>query len=271
MKRLFFTTCLTLLSLNAFAADPITLAVNEGVSYHSTVLEIRDKYKDLTTLLSKALNREVKIVPVDYYDKLRKGLDEQKYDLAMVHPAHVSLASLESGKYRLLALTKGYTDYRAHFLVPGNSAIKSLADLKGKRIVTPDQDSITAVIARATMRDAGIKGENSEIKTVKFQDAVPYFLSNGYADVGVVGSAAVAREWQAKGGKVFYESKPVPIKHIIASSRLSGEEVDKIRTALVGLENNEPGQKILKQIGQKGFTPSDEKQLAGFGRWLTGA
>src|SRR2546428_1083914 len=128
------------------AQAELILAVNEGVTYYVTPSEIREKYKDLADLLGKQLKTTVKIVPVDQYPVLRKGLDEQRYDLAFVHPAHHSLVSLRDGKYRLVALTKGYTDYKARFFIRKDASIKRASDIKGSRIVMPDPDSITAVI-----------------------------------------------------------------------------------------------------------------------------
>src|SRR5215813_3410205 len=114
MKRL----ALVLASLGAalLTAGPargeITLAVNEGVTYYVTPSEIREKYRELSDLLGKQLKTTVKVVPVDQYPVLRKGLDEQQYELAFVHPAHHSLMSIRDGKYRLVVLTKGFTEYK---------------------------------------------------------------------------------------------------------------------------------------------------------------
>ncbi|HYQ95143.1 MAG TPA: PhnD/SsuA/transferrin family substrate-binding protein, partial [Burkholderiales bacterium] len=138
------------------AQGELTLAVNEGVTYYVTPTEIREKYKDLADLIGRHLKTTVRIVPVDQYPVLRKGLDEQQYDLAFVHPAHHSLLSLRDGKYQLVVLTKGYTEYKARFLVSKDAQMKQPADMKGKRFGMPDPDSITAVITRATMRDLGI-------------------------------------------------------------------------------------------------------------------
>src|SRR6266513_3851794 len=91
----------------------LVLAVNEGVTYYVTPTEIREKYKDLADLLGRQLKVTIKVVPVDQYPVLRKGLDEQQYDLAFVHPAHHSLVSLRDGKYQLVALTKGYTERKS--------------------------------------------------------------------------------------------------------------------------------------------------------------
>ena len=257
-----------LLLTGAPARGELTLAVNEGVTYYVTPQEIRQRYKDLAVLLGETLRTTVKVVPVDQYPVLRKGLDEQQYDLAFVHPAHHSLVSLRDGKYRLVALTKGYTDYKARFFIRKDASIKRASDIKGSRIVMPDPDSITAVITRATLRDLGVDATKAEIRTTRYQDAVPFFVENGFSDVGVTGSAAVAKQWQEKGGVVLIESKPVPIKHMIASSRMSEKDVRKVRELMLSLDKTDAGRKILENIGYKGYEIGDEQQLGALTKWL---
>ena len=250
------------------ARAELTLAVNEGVTYYVTPMEIREKYKDLADLIGRHLKTTVRVVPVDQYPVLRKGLDEQQYDLAFVHPAHHSLLSLRDGKYRLVVLTKGYTEYKARFLVSKDAQMKQPADMKGKRFGMPDPDSITAVITRATMRDLGIDSTKAEIRTTRYQDAVPFFVENGFSDVGVSASGAVIKQWQEKGGAVLFESKAVPIKHMIASTKMSDTDVEKVRALMLGLDKSDAGQKILAKIGYKGYESGDPQQLAVLAKWL---
>ena len=250
------------------AQAELILAVNEGVTYYVTPFEIREKYKDLADLLGKTLTTTVKVVPVDQYPVLRKGLDEQQYDLAFVHPAHHSLVSLRDGKYRLVVLTTGYTDYKARFFVKGDAKMKQPADMKGKSFGMPDPDSITAVITRATMRDLGIDAAKADIRTTRYQDAVPFFVENGFSDVGITGSSAVVKQWQEKGGAVLYESKAVPIKHMIASTKMRDMEVKTVRAVMLGLDKSDAGQKILAKIGYKGYESGDPQQLAVLTKWL---
>jgi phosphonate transport system substrate-binding protein len=256
------------LALAAPARAEITLAINEGVTYYVTPTEIREKYHDLSELLGKQLKTTVKVVPVDQYPVLRKGLDEQQYDLAFVHPAHHALISIRDGKYRLVVLTKGYTEYKARFFVRKDAPFKQAGDMKGKRFGMPDPDSITAVITRATLRDLGIDAATAEIRTTRYQDAVPFFVENGFSDVGVTGSGAVAKEWQEKGGAVLLESKPVPIKQMIASTKMSDADVEKVRAVMLQLDKSEAGQKILAKIGYKGYESGDAQQLATLTKWL---
>ncbi len=250
------------------AQAELVLAVNEGVTYYVTPTEIREKYKDLADLIGRHLKTTVRIVPVDQYPVLRKGLDEQQYDLAFVHPAHHSLLSLRDGKYQLLVLTKGYTEYKARFLVSKDAQMKQPADMKGKRFGMPDPDSITAVITRATMRDLGIDSAKAEIRTTRYQDAVPFFVENGFSDVGVSASGPVIKQWQEKGGAVLFESKAVPIKHMIASTKMSDTEMEKVRALMLGLDKSDAGQKILAKIGYKGYESGDPQQLAVLAKWL---
>src|SRR5712692_1656715 len=250
------------------ARAELILAVNEGVTYYVTPMEIREKYKDLADFIGRQLKTTVKVLPVDQYPVLRKGLDEQQYDLAFVHPAHHSFLSLRDGKYQLVVLTKGYTDYKARFLVSRDAQMKQPADMKGKRFGMPDPDSITAVITRATMRVLGIDSAQAEIRTTRYQDAVPFFVDNGFSDVGITGSSAVVKQWQEKGGAVLLESKPVPIKHMIASTKLSEQDVQKVRAVMLGLDKSEAGQKILDKLGYKGYESGDPQQLAMLTKWL---
>ena len=260
------------LTIGLLTASPalgeLTVAVNEGVTYYVTPTEIREKYKDLADLIGRHLKTTVRIVPVDQYPVLRKGLDEQQYDLAFVHPAHHSLLSLRDGKYQLVVLTKGYTEYKARFLVSKDAQMKQPADMKGKRFGMPDPDSITAVITRATMRDLGIDSAKAEIRTTRYQDAVPFFVENGFSDVGVSASGPVIKQWQEKGGAVLFESKAVPIKHMIASTKMSDTDMEKVRALMLGLDKSDAGQKILAKIGYKGYESGDPQQLAVLAKWL---
>jgi ABC-type phosphate/phosphonate transport system substrate-binding protein len=270
MKRLagMFAAIIAALVTATPARADITLAVNEGVTYYVTPTEIRDKYKELADLLGKQLKTTVRVVPVDQYPVLRKGLDEQQYELAFVHPAHHSLMSIRDGKYRLVVLTKGFTDYKARFFVAKDTHLKQPGDMKGKRFGMPDPDSITAVITRATMRDLGIDTGTAEIRTTRYQDAVPFFVENGFSDVGVTASGAVVKQWQEKGGSVVLESKPVPIKHMIASTKMSDADIEKVRTVMLNLDKTEHGQKILAKLGYKGYEAGDPQQLATLTKWL---
>ena len=98
-------------------AQALVFAVNEGVSYRVSNDEIGARYAAIATDLSKLLNQPVRVEPVGDYPTLRKGLANKAYDLALVHPAHISIGAIKSSGYQLVVVTKGFQDYTARFLV----------------------------------------------------------------------------------------------------------------------------------------------------------
>jgi phosphonate transport system substrate-binding protein len=250
-------------------ADDLVLAVNEGVTYHVTPQETRDKYKVLADLIGKELKRTVRVQPVEDYARLQQSLDKGEFDLAFVHPAHHAMISERDKKYKLVALTRGFTEYKAFFLIKKDSPLKRPEDLREmKRIGTPDPDSITAVITRAQLRDIGVNPAKIQFQTTRYQDAVPFMVENNFVDAGTVGSAAVAKAWREKGGRILLESKPVPIKHFIASTKMSDGDIEKVRNVLLTLDQSTAGKAVLERIGFKGFVQGDEKELAVTAKWL---
>lgn len=251
--------------------NELVFAVTEGVTYQATPKEIRDKFAPLADAIGRAAGRKVRTVIVPAYDDLRAGLAKQEYDVAFVHPAHVSLAAIRKAQYKALAWTAGYTDYTVSVLMPAGAALKTLPDLAGKTLVTPDPDSITAVMVRAMFR--GEKLATSEgrepspgavrIISTRYQDAVPFYLENGFAQAGATAANAVVKAWTEKGGKVLVRSRAVPIKQVIASARLSADEQQKIRDALLGLRDAKGGREALESVGYRGFAaPSPETEAA---------
>jgi len=258
-----------LLAVSATCSQALTFAVNEGVTYRVGNDEIKAKYAAIAGDLSKLLKQPVNIEPVADYPTLRRGLASHQYDLAMVHPAHVSIEAMKKSGYHLVAVTKGYTQYTANFLVKADSGLKDLNDLKSLSLGLPDEDSITSWMVRATLRDAMGDGA-SQIKLVytRYQDAVPFFVENNLTKSGSTASNAIVKAWEAKGGKVLAKSRPVPIKHIIASPGVTPAQFEQIKQYLLTLDATDEGKKKLEPTKYQGFAPYAEADMLSIGAWL---
>ncbi len=256
LSRWFGSALLLTLALAAPAAGAadFVLSITEGITYYQNNKEIQGKFAPLADLISKAVKRPVRVVVVSSYNEVREGLDKQEFDLAFIHPAHVALAAIKSGKYRSVAWTTGFTDYTVMLLTNKDQPIAKLDDLRGRTIVSPDPDSITAWMLRAMLRDQKLKpGDDLKVITTRYQDAVPFYVTYGFAQVGATAAKSVAKDWTDKGGKVVLSSRPVPIKQWIVSSKVPADDVDKIRSALIGAAQNDAGKQALVTLGYKGF------------------
>ncbi|HOY37562.1 MAG TPA: PhnD/SsuA/transferrin family substrate-binding protein [Piscinibacter sp.] len=260
--------CAALMLLASPWANALVFAVNEGVTYRVPLEEVRGRYANIAADLSKLLKQPVTIEPVGDYNLLRRGLQSKAYDIAMIHPAHVSIQAIKGSGYKLVAVTKGYQKYTASFLVSADSTMSSLADLKGRKLGAPDEDSITSWMVRATLRDAKIEPGQIAITYTRYQDAVPFFVENKLTQSGATAANALVKAWQAKGGKILAQSKSVPIKHILASPNLGADQVEKIRDYLIGLDGSDEGKKKLEPTKYTGFEKYDEAKMLELGAWL---
>ncbi|HEU4457743.1 MAG TPA: PhnD/SsuA/transferrin family substrate-binding protein [Methylibium sp.] len=257
-----------ILALHASWAQALVFAVNEGVTYRVPPEQIAARYAAIAADLSKLLKQPVTVEPVGAYPTLRQGLAAKSYDIAMVHPAHLSIVAMKQSGYKLIAVTKGFQNYSANFLVKADSPLKTLNDLKDKRLGAPDEDSITSWMVRATLRDALGDAQLVKYSYTRYQDAVPFFVENNLTQAGATASGSVIKDWQAKGGRILAKSKPVPIKHLIAAPSLSAEQVAALRDYFVNLDASDEGKKKLEPIKLQGFAAYDEAALLQLGAWL---
>jgi phosphonate transport system substrate-binding protein len=257
------------LATSVAAAADFVFSITEGITYYQTNKEIQAKFAPLADLLSKALKRPVHMVIVSPYNEVREGLDRQEYDLSFIHPAQIALAAIKSGKYRSVAWTTGYTDYSVMLLANKDQPFTKLDDLRGHTIVSPDPDSITAWMLRAMLRDQKLKpGDDLKIITTRYQDAVPFYVQYGFAQVGATAAKAVAKEWTDKGGKVVFSSRPVPIKQWIVSTKVSADDLDKVRGVLLGIGQSDAGKQALTTLGYKGFVVTNHDDELKAIAWL---
>ena len=210
------TACLSLaavLTVTAAAQErELVFAVTEGVTYQATPKEIRDKFAPIADVIGKATGRRVRTVLVPAYDDLRAGLVKQEYHVAFVHPAHVSMAEIKAGRYKAIAWTAGFTDYTVALLMDAKQPLKTIDDLKGRTMVTPDPDSITTAMVRAMLRVSNLPittasptaaTQQQDPATVRliatrYQDAVPFYIENGFAQVGATAAKSVIRDGRTR-------------------------------------------------------------------------
>jgi ABC-type phosphate/phosphonate transport system substrate-binding protein len=253
----------------AVSAQALTLGVTEGVTYRATDAEIEAKFATLAKALSLATRQPVKIQVISSYNNLRDALKSGALDIAFIHPAHVSFEHIKTGAYKSVAWTTGFTDYKVSFLCKEPEPIKSWTTVTGKSLVTPDADSITAIMTRSMLRENKLNhATDVKLQVTRFQDAVPFYVDNGFAVYGATASGAVIKAWKDKGGKTCAQSRGMPIKHWVVSTKLDLETSTTVKETLLTMDQTETGKKTLATSGYKGFVASNEEIEKKLTNWL---
>ena len=266
MRWLFLITG-ALTSVSVWAAEaPILFGVNEGTSGVVGFSERQEKYQPLANYLSQALTREVRLESASDLKNLTRSMEASRYALVLIRPSHISAAAMRDQKYVLVVAAQG--DAVAHFIVHKDSPIKTPQDLAGKQLAMPDEIAYPTKIGQAMLRDAKLTPP-PKVRLFRVQEAVGYAVENKLIDAGVVISySKVWKNWEKSGHRAIWHSDKLPYWSIIGSPKLKPDQLTKIRTALIALEQNEAGKAILEKIGIKAFVPGNQQAYLNMLQWV---
>ena len=268
MTYLAKTVVVLISAASLLSAHALVLGVTEGVTYRATDAEIETKFTPIAKAISVATRQPVKIQVISSYNGLRDALKQGQLDIAFIHPAHVSFEAIKAGGYKSAAWTTGFTDYKVSFLCNESQPITAWSTLSGKAMVTPDADSITAVMTRAMLREKAVDARSVNIQITRFQDAIPFYVDNKFASYGATASGAVIKAWKDKGGKTCAQSRGMPIKHWLVSSKLDAASTAMVRESLLTMDQTDLGKKALTVSGYKGFVATDGTTEKTLTSWL---
>jgi ABC-type phosphate/phosphonate transport system substrate-binding protein len=246
----------------------LIFAINEGGSGNADAADILFRYQELGEVVEKALRVRVSIVNARNRDRLRENLKNHAYELLLSRPNDVPAEAVRDYGYQPVVTAK--EPYQTLFVVVKDSPIRTIADVKGKRILTPDQYSNMWRAANAMLRDNNIDMSREAVRAMRDQAAIGWSLENGFFDVGVINSASgVGRSWEKNGGRVIARSRDQINMPLIASPKLSAAQVERLRAAVVALASTDSGRAILKKIGlPAGFRETPREAFLEFLKWL---
>lgn len=126
----------------------------------------------------------------------------------LIGPAHVTASAILHA-YTLV----GTSGQQQTYALLVSDAIKDVAQLKGRRIYLPQQDSLRSYVAKGMLQESGIKlAQFGNVTYGNTSDGGLLAISLGMADV-TIAEEAQAREWIAKHpgkARVLKTTRPLP-------------------------------------------------------------
>jgi len=246
----------------------MVLAINEGGSGNLDAADTLFKYQEFGEVVEKALKTKVSIVNARGRDRLKENLKNYSYALLLARPNDVPAEAVRDFGYQPVVSAK--EPYQTLFIVVKTSPIRTISDVRGRSILTPDQYSNMWRAANAMLRDNKIDMSRETVKSMRDQAAIGWSLENGFFDVGVVNSVSgVGRSWEKNGGRVIARSPDQINMPLIASPKVSAAQIERLRAAIIALDSSESGHAILKKIGMPaGFKETPRQAYIDFLSWL---
>jgi ABC-type phosphate/phosphonate transport system substrate-binding protein len=248
-------------------ARDLVMAISEGSSGGTDHARVIAKYQGLADAVGRSIGQKVNVVFIREFSALEDGLKSNRFDLAMARPSDYPARALRDHGYQYVATAK--PDGHCLIIVPQDAHFNSLADIRGKRIVLPNPAAYMTKFCTAELRDQGIDLSKERVERVREQGAVPFYLTNKFAEVGGVASySGVAKSLEKSGHRVLHESVAQPYFPLVVNKDFSGTQILNMQKTLQGLGETEEGRAVLKNIGIQGFDTTTERQLRALLAWL---
>lgn len=259
---------------------PTELTVQFVPSQNAETLEA--KAKPLEKLLSDQLGIPVKVSISTDYNTIIEAMQSKKVDVGFLPPnTYVQAKKMDAAEVILQAQRFGVNEadgtpttelvdfYKAMVVVKADSGIKTLTDLKGKRIAWQGVTSTAGYVYPAVeLKKAGID-PNKDVESieVKGHDKGVLAVLNGDVDAAAIFQDA-RNTVKADFPDVFKEivpvhfTIPIPNDTISVRSDMNKEWIAKIQEAFISLGNNEDSRKIIFEIySHQGYAKSDDSKF----------
>lgn len=238
---------LGLLSGQAAADKTLILAVHP----YLPLSEIEKRFSPLINELSRATGQHVILrISQDNKDLIKK-IGTNQVDIAFMEPASVLALERSHGSMPLIGqiLIHGKPEMHGRFVVRQDSPIKTLDDLRDKRIAFVDPYSTMGhLVPRRVLHQAGVPdGALGATKFVGSDGNVAMAILCGEVDVGAMENTQFT-EYESKGLRSLYDL-PTTIEHIfVTAGHLPPTVIKTLRQTLLGLSGSESGRANLKAL-----------------------
>lgn len=260
-----FLLCLLLLPGSARALndkagsenyDTIVIGVAPFMSPLALVKRFAPLRVYLTELLGKRVVIETATLASDFLERSLKG----RYDFILTSPTF-ALKAKESGKYKVLLVQKN--KLMGRIVVLNESPIRKLSDLNGKLLGAPPKIGFLGQIVEPYLKKSAHPDKHS-IKVIHFRNHIDSILA--LRDRGIDASfitGFMQQHFVDKGINVREIARTEEYPGLTFMSLISRQEKtsEKVKNALIELDQNKKGKWLLKDISLSPFRVMEPDEL----------
>ncbi|ACT01452.1 phosphate/phosphite/phosphonate ABC transporter substrate-binding protein [Paenibacillus sp. JDR-2] len=256
---------------------PTELTVQFVPSQNADTLEA--KAKPLEKLLSDKLGIPVKVSVSTDYNTIIEAMASKKVDVGFLPPtAYVLAKEKGAAEVMLQAQRFGVDDatgapttelvdsYKSMIIVKKDSPIKTVADLKGKKIAYQNVTSSAGFVwPAAALMDAGLDPlKDVQPVTVKGHDQGVLAVLNGDVDAAAIFQDArtlVSKDYPKvfEDTRVLTFTEPIPNDTISVRSDMNADWFAKIQQAFIDIGTDPEGHQIIFDVySHQGYVKSDD-------------
>lgn len=215
-------------------------------------------WENLIEKISMESGQAIRCVSVDSPEEFDEQLSKGEFDFVLLN-AHLYTQANEANGYKAFAKEKGHKD-KGVVVVRQDSNIHSLADLKSKSIAMSDPKWYTSTVyTQAQLNKQGIAvntnyvdNDRSVYHAVVHKDAV--------AGAGEMNSLNGINPNAHAKLRVIWSSKQYSSNAFAAHPRVSEDKVARVKEALLKLNSDAQGKRLLTNLKFKGIDSASDNE-----------
>ncbi|SHH24033.1 phosphate/phosphite/phosphonate ABC transporter substrate-binding protein [Massilia sp. CF038] len=236
-----------------------------GVTPMSNFRDVYDVFQPVIDYLNAGLPdaRLVLEVPRGLAEH-EQQLEARTFAFALSNPYHSWRAARRSG-YRIIAKMGDDAAFRGIWVVRKGSAIRTLADLKGKKLCFPPKSALAAtMMTQLQLKQAGIDpARDVHVNYVGSQHASIMEVYMKGADAGATWPLAWAtfqrtHPEQARELEVRFPTDSLINQGIVARNDVPPELVTRVERLMAEMHDTEQGRALLAQVPITRFEPASD-------------
>ena len=270
MTYLIRCACAFVLAFLALPAHAQSLKVSAIPDESPT--ELLRKFKPLGAYLERQTGIKVDWTPVNDYAAVVEGLAAKKIDLAWLGGFTFVQVRLRTGNALPIVQRAEDAKFTSTFIVPADSPVKSLADLKGKTFAFGSPSSTSGhLMPRYFLLKAGIDPDRdfTRVAYSGAHDATVAFVASGRAAGGVLNSSVWDKliekgDANARAVKAIARTPPYYDYNWTVRGDLDPALVKKLTAAFLALDPANPADRTILDLQRASrFVPTSPTNYKG--------
>ncbi len=230
-----------------------------GIMPFNSTLALIKTHQPLTQYLESHLGRRISVfTSSDYFTYINELLDGH-FDLAVAGP-HFGMMAQERG---MIIMARYKADLQSVFVVRADSAIKTLEDLRNKRIGLSSRLSISSIGGVKWLQDNGLKlGQDYQLIERSTHGAAVAGVAVGEFDAALTTFTPLKQIPEDVRAKIRVLPIDAHAPHLmtLAHTRLGAPMLERVRQALRSFPDSPGGRTFFQETGYQGYvnvTPAD--------------
>ncbi len=235
-----------------------------GLIPEMNVFKQMERFKPLAKFLSNETGVKVKLTILSRYGNIIERFTNENMDGAFFGSFTGAMAIQKLGLIPIARPVNldGASTYHAHIYTRKDSGIKSVKDMKGKKMAFVEKATTAGYIfPLAYLKENGINNIDTFFSEYFFagsHDASLVAVLDGKADIGASKNTVFdwVREQDPRVDQeivILSESAKVPSNGLLVRKGLDGGIIDKLKQSLLNLDSSSEGKEVLKKFRAQKF------------------